>query len=113
MQTQRTGHEELDYLKDYLIRNGIKPFWAHSALDWVRRVMAGNTHWVTDLKSPRLSHNKDHTGCIRRLTVRCTLHSASDDAPGKIIYTFGAGKKGGHRVEIKGVESKNTRPCRP
>ena len=61
----------------------------------------GYTHWVTDLRYPRVSRHKDYTGCIRRLTVRCTLHSASDDAPGKIIYTFGIGKKGGHRVEIK------------
>ena len=103
METQRTREDELGYLKDFLIRNGIDPFWANSALGWVRRVMAGNTHWVTDLRYPRVSRHKDYTGCIRRLTVRCTLHSASADAPGKIIYTFGVGKKGGHRVEIKAL----------
>jgi hypothetical protein len=102
MKTQRTRDDELAYLKDYLVRNGIEPFWANSALDWVRRVMAGNTHWVTDLKCPRVLHSKDFTGVIRRLTVRCTLHSVSADAPGKIVYTFRPGK-GGHRVEIKAV----------
>lgn len=99
----RNTDDQLEYLKDYLVRNGIEPFWANSALGWVRRVMAGNTHWVTDLRYPRVSHHKDFKGCIRRLTVQCTLRSASDTAPGKIVYTFGMGKKGGHRVQIKAV----------
>lgn len=103
MAAKQTRDDELDYLKDYLVRSGIDPFWAHSALGWVRRVMAGNTHWVTDLRYPRVSHSKDHKGVIRRLTVRCTLHGESTAVPGKIIYTFGAGKKGGHRVEIKAI----------
>jgi len=103
MEPKRTREDELAYLKDYLVSHGIDPFWANSALGWVRRVTAGNTHWVTDLRYPRVSRHKDYTGCIRRLTVRCTLHSASADAPGKIIYTFGVGKKGGHRVEIKAL----------
>lgn len=103
MKTKRTQDDELDFLKDYLIRSGIRPFWVHSALDWVRGVMAGNTHWVTDLKSPRLSRSKDYKGVIRRLTVQCTLHSVSQSVPGKIIYTFRPGGKGGHRVEIKAV----------
>ena len=99
MKTQRTRNDELESLKDFLVRNGIEPFWAHSALGWVRRAMAGNTHWATDLKRPRLLRSKDYKGVVRRLTVHCILHSASDCVPGKIIYTFRPGK-GGHRVEI-------------
>ena len=99
----RNTDQELDPLKDYLIRNGIRPFWVHSALDWVRGVMAGNTHWVTDLRNPRVSSHKDYTGVIRRLTVHCTIHSESAAVPGKIIYTFRTGGKGGHRVEIKAL----------
>lgn len=103
---KRTRDQELDYLKDFLIRNGIEPFWAHSALGWVRHVMAGNTHWVTGLKRPRVSQSKKHKGIVQRLTVHCTIHSVSDQVPGKIIYTFGAGKTGGHRVEIKAIQPK-------
>jgi len=95
--------EKMKWLNDFLTRNGVEPFWANSAMGWVRRVMAGNTHWVTDLRCPRVSCHKDFKGCIRRLTVRCTIHSASDTVPGKIVYTFGAGKQGGHKVEIKAV----------
>ena len=102
MKTQRTRNDELESLKDFLVRNGIEPFWAHSALGWVRRAMAGNTHWATDLKRPRLLRSKDYKGVVRRLTVHCILHSASDCVPGKIIYTFRPGK-GGHRVEIKAI----------
>jgi hypothetical protein len=102
MAAKRTRDDELDYLKDFLIRNGIEPFWAHSALGWVRRVMAGNTHWVTDLRYPRVSQSKEFKGVIRRLTVDCTLHGESASVPGKIVYTFQPGK-GGHRVEIKAI----------
>lgn len=58
-------------------------------------------NWVTDLRHPRLSRHKDYTGAIRRLTVHCTIHRVSQSVPGKIIYTFRPGGKGGHRVEIK------------
>lgn len=102
MQTQRTRDQELDDLKDFLIRNGIQPFWANSALSWVRRAMAGNTHWATDLKRPRISRSKEYNGVIKRLSVRCTLHSVAASVPGKIVYTFRPGK-GGHKVEIKAV----------
>jgi len=98
----RNTDQELEYLKDFLIRKGIEPFWANSALGWVRRVMAGNTHWVTDLKYPRVSHSKDYDGVVGRLTVHCTLHGESASVPGKIIYTFRPGKVG-HRVEIKAI----------
>jgi len=99
----RNTDDELEYLKDYLIRNGIEPFWANSALGWVRRVMAGNIHWVTDLRYPQVRCHKDFKGCIRRLAVHCTLHSVSGTALGKIIYTFGVGKKSGNRIQIKAV----------
>ena len=102
MKTQRTRDQELDDLKAFLVRNGIEPFWANSALSWVRRAMAGNTHWVTELKYPRVTQSKTYTGVVQRLSVQCTLHSTAATVPGKIIYTFRPGK-GGHKVEIKAV----------
>jgi hypothetical protein len=102
MKTNRTQKDELDYLKDFLLRNGIEPFWASSAIVWVRRAMAGNTHWATDLKRPRVCQSNAYKGVVKRLSVHCTLHSTTASVPGKIVYTFRPGR-GGHKVHIKAV----------
>jgi hypothetical protein len=98
----KSTDEKMKWLNDFLTRNGVEPFWANSALVWVRRVMAGNIHWVTDMNHPKVTVDPVFK-YVRKLTVQCLLHSTSGTAPGKIVYTFGAGKQGGHKVEIKAV----------
>ena len=96
---KKTDREtELENLKDFLLRNGVQPFWANSALAWVRQAMAGNTHWVTDLHHPRVKVDPIYK-CIKRLTVHCMLHSESGAAAGKITYTFG----NGHKVNVETI----------
>lgn len=89
---------ELQHLKDFLIRNGVEPFWANSALAWMRQAMAGNIHWATDLRRPRVKVDPTYK-CIERLTVHCMLHSESGSAAGKITYTFG----NGHKVNVETI----------
>ena len=87
---------ELDRLRDFLIQKGVEPFWANSAIAWVRQAMAGNIHWATDLHHPRVTVDRQFK-CVNTLTVRCTLHSVSDTVPGIIRYEH----EDGHRVTVK------------
>ena len=89
---------ELDRLRHFLIQNGVEPFWANSAIAWVRQAMAGNVHWATDLHHPRVTVDPQYK-CVNTLTVRCTLHSVSDTVPGIIRYEH----KDGHRVTVKAI----------
>lgn len=89
---------ELDRLRDFLIQKGVEPFWANSAIAWVRQAMAGNVHWATDLHHPKVTVDSAFK-CVNTLTVRCTLHSVSETAPGIIRYEH----KDGHRVTVKAI----------
>lgn len=102
LNTNQTPDQQIETLKAFLLRRGIDPFWANSALSWVRRALAGNTHFVTDLRYPQLTENKEYKGVIKRLSLSCTLHSVSDRVSGKIIYTFRPGR-GGHRIIVKAI----------
>jgi hypothetical protein len=98
---KKTDREtELDRLRSFLIQRGVEPFWANSALAWVRQAMAGNVHWCSHLRHPCLMISPDYK-CVRRLTVDCTLHSVSESVPGRIVYTYRPGK--GHTVNVKAI----------
>lgn len=90
--------KELQHIRDFLIQNGVEPFWANSAIGWVRQAMAGNIHWATDLHHPKVTVDTQFN-CVKTLTVRCTLHSVSDTVPGMILYEY----KDGHRVTVKAI----------
>ncbi len=105
---QKTDREaELDRLRSLLIQRGVEPFWANSAIGWVRHAMAGNLYWITDLRRPRWITDLKNPcvkvnpfyKCVDRLTVDCTLHSESGSVPGRITYTFGKG----HKVNVKAI----------
>lgn len=89
---------ELDRLRDFLIQKGVEPFWANSAIAWVRQAMAGNIHWATDLHHPKVKVDRQFN-CVNTLTVRCTLHSVSQTVPGIIRYEH----DNGHRVTVKAI----------
>lgn len=91
---------ELDRLCSFLVQRGVEPFWANSAIAWVRQAMAGNAHGCTNLRHPCVMIRPD-CKCLRRLTVDCTLHSVSGSVPGRIIYTYRPGD--GHQVNIKAI----------
>lgn len=94
--TRLDRQAELDRLRDFLIQHGVEPFWANSAIAWVRQAMAGNTHWATDLHHPKVTVDPAFN-CVKTLTVGCTLHSVSQTVPGIIRYEYG----NGHRVTVK------------
>lgn len=96
--TTKTRDQEIQILKEFLLQKGVEPFWVSSALGWIRRGMAGNTHWATDLRHPKVKVNKEFK-CVDSLTVRCTLHSVSDTVPGQIRYEH----KNGHKVIVKAI----------
>jgi hypothetical protein len=97
-QTKLDREDQLNHLRNFLVQNGVEPFWANSALAWVRQAMAGNTHWATGLHHPKVTVDpKFH--CVRTLSVKCTLHSVSDAVPGIIHYEH----KDGHRVTVKAI----------
>jgi len=97
-QTKMGREEELDRLRHFLIRKGVEPFWANSAMAWVRQAMAGNIHWATDLHHPKVTVDPAFK-CVKTLTVRCTLHSVSETVAGIIRYEH----EDGHRVTVKAV----------
>ena len=90
--------EELANLQNFLLQKGVEPFWANSAIAWVRRAMAGNTHWATNLHHPKVTVDSAFK-CVKTLTVKCTLHSVSDTVAGIIRYEH----KNGHRVTVKAI----------
>lgn len=94
--TKMDRQEELDHLRNFLIQHGVEPFWANSAIAWVRQAMAGNTHWATGLHNPKVTVDAQFK-CVKTLTVRCTLHSVSETVPGIIRYEH----EDGHRVTVK------------
>ena len=96
--TKMDRQKELEHLRDFLLQNGVEPFWANSALGWVRQAMAGNTHWATNLHHPKVTVDPAFK-CVKTLTVRCTLHSVSQAVPGIIHYEH----KDGHRVSVKAI----------
>lgn len=97
--TKIDREEELDHLRNFLIQHGVEPFWANSALGWVRQAMAGNTHWATNLHHPKVTVDPAFK-CVKKiLTVQCTLHSVSDMVAGIIRYEH----KNGHRVTVKAI----------
>lgn len=96
--TRMDRQEELQHLRDFLLQNSVEPFWANSALAWVRQAMAGNTHWATNLHHPKVTVDPTFK-CVRTLSVKCTLHSVSDTVAGIIRYEH----KDGHRVTVKAI----------
>jgi len=94
--TKLDRQAELDRLRHFLIQKGVEPFWANSALAWVRQAMTGNIHWATDLHHPKVTVDAQFK-CVKTLTVKCTLHSVSQTVPGIIRYEY----KDGHRVTVK------------
>ena len=97
-QTKMDRQAELDCLRHFLIQKGVEPFWANSAIAWVRQAMAGNTHWATDLHHPKVTVDAQFK-CVNTLTVRCTLRSVSQTVPGVIRYEH----DNGHRVTVKAI----------
>lgn len=96
--TRMDREAELDNLRNYLLRNGVDAFWANSAIGWVRQAMAGNIHWATDLRQPKVKVDKTYK-CVDTLTIKCTLHSVSETVAGQIRYEH----KNGHKVSVKAI----------
>ncbi len=83
---------------DFLLHKGADRFWAASALKHVMLNMAGNTWWLTEIRSPNVVIGQ--FGIVDKLTLICTINSIKEKVKGRLTYTFGKG----HKVRVRPVK---------
>jgi hypothetical protein len=85
----------------YFATNKVENFWADSAMQWIRSVLAGNRHFVKEVSNPKL---RTRDGRVQRF--ECDAIAIAPDSgkevKARIIYTFTVrGLSGKHHVELK------------
>jgi len=86
----------IEKITDFLRHNKVDAFWINSAIGWIRRGLAGNCHWCTELHNPKVTVDKKFH-CVKKFTVQCTINTVEGHKPGTLTYTFNKG----HKVTIK------------
>lgn len=94
--TTNTIDSDIETLKEYLLSQGVLPYAADLALQWIQSAAEFNGYLARNLRSPRVRvNNKFKT--VDVLTVRCTFCSIIDRSEGIIRYDH----RGGHKLTIK------------
>jgi len=93
-----TREQNRQKMFDYMLHKGVDRFWANSALKHIMLSFAGNAHWLTDIREPKVIVGAG--GTVDKFTVNCTINTESGNTNGRLTYTFGRG----HKVRIKAIK---------
>ena len=81
---------------NYMLHKGADRFWANVALKHIMLNFAGNNHWLTDIKNPKIKVVE--FGMVDRFSIDCKINTESETVSGKLIYKHGKAK---HHVQVK------------
>jgi len=92
-----TREQNRQKIYDFLMHKGADRFWANAALKHIMLSFAGNTHWLTEIRCPKVIVGAG--GMVDKFTVSCTINTEAGNTKGRLTYTFG----NGHKVRIKAI----------
>ena len=90
-----TREQNRQKIYDFLMHKGADRFWVNAALKHIMLSFAGNTYWLTEIRSPKAIIGA--YGMVDRFVIKCSINTESGKVNGKLIYTHG----GSHKVQVK------------
>jgi len=90
-----TREQTRQKIYDFLMHKGADRFWANAALKHIMLSLAGNTHWITEIRSPKAIIG--NYGMVDKFSAKCSINTVGQKVSGKLIYTFCRG----HKVQVK------------
>jgi hypothetical protein len=99
-----TRTEILNQIENYMTRKNIDSFWMRIVLRHINNAMAGNRHFISNVKNPRISIDRKFPKAlsVKRLSMSCTIQGESGTTQGTLVYKQPT-KRFGHRIDIKAI----------
>lgn len=102
-----TGHELHRFIREYLEKNKVKPFWVASAMEYIEKVIYGNGHFLTSVSSPELVVHRDYK-CVEKFSFKAKASIPDKNLADQemlVTYTFDPDAvKNNHKVTIKAAK---------
>lgn len=87
-----------DFIISSLSKAGVEKFWIGSAMDWIRRCLSGNKHFVSDVTSIEVEVDKLQFAARVEIKGISVYPDEKAEADCLITYTFNKKK---HKVNIE------------